>query len=110
MPTGIEHREALINACRQMLASMTRGRRLLRAAKSRSDSVSGDDECAEAMFEIRELMASLLEATPTKSRKTGAADNPVETVAQFALWSASHPPKPSWFEEDFRGLRGLDPK
>lgn len=107
-PFETEDREACINACREMLTSMTQGRRLLHAAEAQGVIVKGEDEYAEAMFEIRELMASLLESA--KSAAAVAANEPVESAEQFAQWAATHPPKRSWFEEDFRGVRGLDPK
>jgi len=104
----VEDREASINACREMLSSMTQGRRMLRAAQAQGIALKGEEAYAEAMLEVRQLMASLLE--PEGGEPAVTTNEPVETAEQFAQWAKTHPPKPYWVEEDFRGVRGFDTK
>jgi hypothetical protein len=88
-------------ACRKLLQVMTQGRKMIREMKARGFDVKGESEFADAMQDVRELLARLQEGSEPPIEAPLITTVPVEDEV------ASEPPPQKWFEEDVRGLRGL---
>jgi hypothetical protein len=96
----------LIGLCRVMLQAMGELLDMMRDCKARGFDITGTAECGDAMLEIRELLASLVEPS-TSTKQIAPSGNSID---EFAAASKELPPKQSWFEEDVRGLRGPSSK
>jgi hypothetical protein len=98
--------QGLIGLCRVMLQAMGELLEMMGDCKARGFDITGTAECGDAVLEIRELLASLIEpSTPAKHPATSGG-----SLDAFAAASRELPPKQSWFDEDVRGLRGPSQK
>jgi hypothetical protein len=92
---------SFIQVCRDLLGALTDAKAMIAEISQRGYDVKGAAEFAEAILEIRELLAELQEPGTAQASPQAAV-----AYDDLAAAAKTHPPPQSWFEEDVRELRG----
>ena len=100
-----ESRREWVSVCRSMLQSLTSLMAVIKKLREHDFEVAGLPEFRRAVTDVRLMMADLLDAdqsTPAPKPETAGA----VSVEGFANLAREMPPPQSWYDEDFRGVRG----